>query len=139
MIYLDNAATTWPKPTSVAEAMTKCLTQYGANPGRGSHRLGQKAANTVFQVRSAINHFVGGDSPDNIIFTQNATEALNLAIKGFLRPGDHVIATSYEHNSVRRPLEYMKSKGVQVTYIRPNDTGDISLEDIISAVQKKTK
>lgn len=139
MIYLDNAASSWPKPDRVGEEMMRCLQEYGANPGRGSHRIGQTASRALFKVRRSLSKFFGADGPENFIFTQNATEALNLAIKGYLKPGDHVITTYFEHNSVRRPLEFMKNQGVEVTYVSMDENYEIPLEKIIAAKKNNTK
>ena len=104
MIYLDNAATTFPKPRRVTAEVMRCLSEYCGNPGRGSHRLALAAADQIFSCREALASFLGISAPERIIFTQNATYALNLAIKGFLRRGDHVLISELEHNAVRRPL-----------------------------------
>ncbi|GAX89131.1 aminotransferase class V-fold PLP-dependent enzyme [Effusibacillus lacus] len=117
MIYLDNAASTWPKPPQVAEAMAAAVRDYSANPGRSGHRLAAKAAETISNTRAQVARLFHVKNPNDVIFTQNATESLNLGLKGFLQPGDHVITTSLEHNSVRRPLEYLRKKGVDITYV----------------------
>ena len=96
--YFDNAASSWPKPTEVMDAMTKCLLEYGANPGRGSHQMAVKASRALFETRKSLARLFGISNPNNICYTLNTTEALNLAIKGLLKEGDHVITTSVEHN-----------------------------------------
>src|SRR4051794_8474057 len=110
IIYLDNAATSWPKPPSVWEAMDRSMRESAANPGRGSHAMAVKASRVVFETRKRIAKLFRIGNPNDIAFTLNTTHALNLAIQGLLKPGDHVIATSLEHNSVRRPLEALKRK-----------------------------
>ena len=104
MIYFDNAATSWPKPPGVAEAMLHFLSEVGANPGRSGHRLSVEAGRIVYQAREALAGLFNVDDPLRIAFAANATEALNLALRGYLRPGDHVVASSMEHNAVMRPL-----------------------------------
>jgi len=104
LIYLDNAATTFPKPNRVIRAVEKCLSEYCGNPGRGSHPLSLIAAEQIYNCREALSSFLGVEAPERILFTQNTTHALNLAIKGLLKRGDHVLISELEHNAVRRPL-----------------------------------
>ena len=104
MIYLDNAATSWPKPPEVLKAMTDVLEHAGGNPGRSGHRLSIAAARVIYDTREEIARFLGISDPLRVIFTGNATHAINLALKGILRPGDHVVTSSIEHNAVMRPL-----------------------------------
>ena len=113
MIYLDNAATTFPKPAAVVEALTSCVTQYGGNPGRGAHPLSVLCAEKVYDCRIALAAFFGAECPERILFTHNTTYALNLAIKGLFGKGDHVLISELEHNAVRRPLCALhKTQGV---------------------------
>ncbi len=140
MIYLDNAASSWPKPTEVLAKMEECLREYAANPGRGSHQLSMKASRVIFEARRKVAGLFGVKNPDNIIFTQNATEALNMGILGYLKQGDHAITTMIEHNSVRRPLEYVRrERGVELTYVQGDGSGLISPESIREAIQENTK
>ena len=104
VIYLDNGATTWPKPPSVLREMNKCFKYYAANPGRGGHDMAIRCSEVVFECRNLAGDFFGVPVPEKVIFTSNATHALNVAIKGCLRAEDHVIITSMEHNSVVRPI-----------------------------------
>jgi len=104
MIYLDNAATSWPKPPGVAEAMAHFMSHIGANPGRSGHRLSVKAGRTIYRAREALAELLNAPDPLRIAFSANATEALNLVLCGYLRPGDHVVTSSMEHHSVMRPL-----------------------------------
>ncbi len=104
MIYFDNAATSWPKPDAVPAAMERFLRECGANPGRSGHRLSIEAARVVYEARERVARLFGFDDPLSVVFTKNATEALNLALLGLLAPGDHVITSAMEHNSVMRPL-----------------------------------
>ncbi len=104
MIYLDNAATTFPKPPEVTEAVTECLTRYCGNPGRGAHPLSLACAEKIYDCRVALADFLGLEAPEQVLFAYNATHALNLAIKGLFRAGDHILISELEHNAVRRPL-----------------------------------
>ena len=115
MIYLDNAATSFPKPAAVIEEAARCMRQYGGNPGRGSHRLAMEAAEKIFACRTEIAELFGVQNPESVIFTVNATMALNLAIKGLLRKGDHVLISDLEHNAVLRPVYRLAEEGI-VTY-----------------------
>lgn len=112
MIYLDNAATTFPKPRAVCDEVYRCMTRYCGNPGRGSHSLSLAAAEKIFECRNQLAGLFGSDDPGRIIFTQNATYSLNLVIKGLLRHGDHVIISDMEHNAVYRPVYRLASDGV---------------------------
>jgi cysteine desulfurase family protein len=138
--YFDHAASSWPKPPTVIKAMVESVEHYGANPGRGSHQLAVKASRTLFDTRVNLARLFGVKNPNDISYASNTTEALNLAIKGFLRQGDHVITTSIEHNSVRRPLEYLKrTKNIQVTYVAADATGQVKAKDVEDAVQANTR
>ncbi|WP_010531279.1 aminotransferase class V-fold PLP-dependent enzyme [Lentibacillus jeotgali] len=119
MIYLDQAASSHPKPPEVGEAMLYALNEIGANPGRGSHKLANEASSIISKTRETASRIFGCSDPKKVLFYQNATAALNQAIKGLSwYKGDHVIATTFEHNSIRRPLESIKKQyGVSVTYI----------------------
>lgn len=140
IIYLDNAASTWPKPPGVKERMAEVIEDFAANPGRGGHALAMKASKTVFRTRVQLSRLFGIQNPNNLFFYLNATQALNQAIKGFLKAGDHVISSSVEHNSVRRPLEYMsKTKQVEVTYVEPRGDHLFHLEDFAKAIRPNTR
>ncbi|MGP0073291.1 MAG: aminotransferase class V-fold PLP-dependent enzyme [Bryobacteraceae bacterium] len=115
MIYLDNAATTHPKPPSVYERVDDVLRNWSANPGRSGHAMAIEAARIIFQTRESIAKLFNIADPDRIIFTGNATGALNLAILGLLEPGDHCVTSTMEHNSVVRPLHALEQKCVRVT------------------------
>ena len=138
MIYLDNAATTLRKPEAVVEAVTKALCSLG-NPGRGVHDVALDAARVIFDTRLAFAEFFCGQDPKQIVFTANSTESLNIAIKGILNPGDHVITTSLEHNSVLRPLYEMEEKGVELTILSADDQGRIHYPDFEKSIRKNTK
>lgn len=104
MIYFDNAATTFPKPPEVVRAISACLRERGGNPGRSGHPLALAAAEAVFDVRCRVSSFFGGTKPENVVFTKNTTEALNLAVAGIARRGAHLLISDLEHNSVRRTV-----------------------------------
>ncbi len=110
MIYFDNAATSWPKPPQVKEAMNQFMEEVGANPGRSGHFRSIEAARIVFETREALSVLFYVKDSSRIVFTLNATESINLALKGSLRPGDHVITSSMEHNSVMRPLRDLEKR-----------------------------
>ena len=110
MIYLDNAATTFPKPEAVYNSMMDCMKNYCANPGRAGHKLAMKAAREIYDTRENIARLFNIDNPMNIVFTNNATDSLNLAIKGVVKQGDHIITTSMEHNSVIIPIKSLTNK-----------------------------
>src|SRR5437667_9382401 len=112
MIYFDNAATSWPKPSTVSAAIADCLSDAGGNPARSGHRMSIAAARIVENAREALAEIFHAEDAAQIIFTHNATHALNLALYGILRPGDHVVTTSLEHNSVMRPLRHLETFGV---------------------------
>jgi cysteine desulfurase family protein len=112
MVYLDNAATSFPKPPSVVAEVKRCLEEYCGNAGRGGHPLSMAAAEKIYECREELSELFGAPDPSRVIFTQNATAALNLAIKGLLPNGAHVITSELEHNSVRRPLEALASDGL---------------------------
>ncbi len=115
MIYLDNAATSFPKPRRVVEEQLRCMQFYGGNPGRGSHALALAAAEKIYECREELASFFGSPNPENVIFTMNTTMALNTAIKGLLRRGDHVLISDMEHNAVFRPIHKLARDGM-ITY-----------------------
>ncbi|NBI29195.1 aminotransferase class V-fold PLP-dependent enzyme [Chengkuizengella marina] len=138
--YFDNAASSWPKPTTVVEAMNEVVVKFAANPGRGSHQMAVQASRVLFQTRIELAKLFGIKDPNHISFCLNTTEALNLAIKGLLKENEHVICTSVEHNSVRRPLEYLKKKlNLNITYLKTNVLGQINLKDVERSIQSNTK
>lgn len=139
VIYLDHAATSWPKPPSVIEAVRDAMLYDTANPGRGSHAMAVRSSRHVFQARKQLAKLFRIGNPNDIAFSLNTTSALNQAIKGFLKPGDHVVSTAVEHNSVRRPLEYLKQAiGITVTYVEPDIQGNIEPKQVEHAIQPST-
>jgi cysteine desulfurase / selenocysteine lyase len=139
MIYLDHAATSWPKPPEVIRAMTDFLERAGGNPGRSGHRLSVDAGRIVYDAREAVAELFNAPDPLRVIWTPNATYALNLGLCGLLRPGDRVVTSGIEHNSVMRPLRAMEQKGVHVTVVPCAKDGSLHLKDIARAVQPATR
>jgi cysteine desulfurase/selenocysteine lyase len=139
MIYLDNGATSWPKPEVVYETLANFLRTAGANPSRGSHVMANRAAATINDTRAKIGRLLGAPDPKRVIFASNATDALNMAIKGILNSGDHAVTTVMEHNSVRRPLRALEAMGVTVTKVQADREGIVSAEDVEQALQPNTR
>ncbi|WP_026884449.1 aminotransferase class V-fold PLP-dependent enzyme [Clostridium akagii] len=139
MIYLDNAATSFPKPSNVYYEVLNCMKNYAANPGRSSHDMSLKASKKIAEARGEIGSLFNIDNPFNIVFTVNATEAINIAIKGIINKGDHVISTVIEHNSVLRPLNYLENQGAEVSLINVDEYGFIKLEELKSKIKQNTK
>lgn len=138
MIYLDNAATTRVKPPRVIEAVVQAMNTMG-NSGRGVHDASLDASRVIFDARCKLADFFGAEDPRQIAFTSNSTESLNIALKGTLNPGDHVITTELEHNSVLRPLYELMERGVEVSFVKSNRRGTLCYEDFEAAVQPNTK
>ncbi len=138
MIYLDNAATTLQKPPEVAEAVVRALGSLG-NPGRGAHRGALDAARSVYTARETLTGFFGGKNPERLAFTANATEALNIAIRGLFRPGDHLISTVCEHNSVLRPLYLLEKEGIETTFVPADRQGLLDYDALERAVRPNTR
>ncbi|WP_461809690.1 aminotransferase class V-fold PLP-dependent enzyme [Faecalimonas sp.] len=138
MIYMDNAATTMHKPKEVIDAVVQAMNSMG-NAGRGAHRASLDASRTIYETREILSQFFGAESPKEIVFTNNSTESLNIAIKGFLQPKDHVITTQMEHNSVLRPLYEMQEKGVELTILSADKKGRICYEDFEKEIKANTK
>lgn len=140
MIYLDNAATSFPKPGCTVQAMTSALTNCGANPGRSGHKLAIEAGRIMEGCREEIANMLGEADASRVAFAQNATDALNMAIHGVLRSGDHVISTLIEHNSVLRPLSELSRSGViTLTLVPPDGDGRIQVQDIEHALTPRTR
>ena len=136
MIYLDNAATTWPKPSCVTEAVCDAIVRCGGNPGRGGHRLALAAGELLYEARDAVAAFFGCDDPFRVSFTQNITMAVNLVLRGYLKAGDHVLISPMEHNAVMRPLSAL---GVRWDVIPHTDDGKIEPDRIAGLVRPETK
>ena len=138
MIYLDNAATTRPKPIGVAETVTEAMMSWG-NCGRGAHDDALSAARTVFAVRQRLADLLGCPRADRVAFTPNSTMALNIAIGGLLGPGDHVISTDLEHNSVLRPLYRLRAQGAAVDFVPADRRGRIDYDGFERLLRPDTR
>jgi cysteine desulfurase/selenocysteine lyase len=139
-IYLDNAATSWPKPESVYSAVDRYQRQVGVAAGRGSYRDAEAVERTIAQTRLNVCNLIGGVSSERIVFTQNCTDALNLALHGLLRTGDHVVTSCAEHNSILRPLEALReSQGISYTTVNVDSLGRIDVQALQDAVIPKTR
>jgi len=144
VIYFDNAATTWPKPPAVAEAMVRFLEEVGANPGRAAHRRAIESGRVVYNAREAVAEVFSAPDPLRVVFGANVTEALNLALRGYLRPGDHVITSGMEHNAVMRPLRELerfpepRSGGVELTVVGCSPEGFLDPDDVEAAIRPNT-
>lgn len=139
MIYFDNAATSWPKPPAVHAALNEYFGEAGGNPGRSGHRMSVAAARIVESTREALAELFNAPDPSRIVFTHNATHALNMALHGLLRPGDHVLTTGMEHNSVMRPLRHFEASGVDVTVVACSPDGRLDLDAVRRAIRRNTR
>ena len=139
MIYLDNAATSYPKPRGMVAAMEECILKYCGNPGRSGHSMSMKTGEEVYHARRKIAGLFGIRQPERLVFTKNTTEALNMGLKGVLQSGDNVITTTMEHNSVLRPLKALEKRGVSQSVIRADREGYIKASEIEKAIRKDTK
>ena len=139
--YFDNASTTWPKPEIVYTAMDQFFRKYGVNPGRGGHELAVEAEKMINGTRLLLAEFFGYQGDHNrVVFTQNATDSLNIALRGVLESGDHVVTTRVEHNAVLRPLNHLqRDGGIMVTYVERDSEGYIDPRDIRRALTTATK
>lgn len=139
LIYLDNAATTFPKPRAVLDAMVETYAGLGVSPGRGGYDLAAEAEELVRTARRKVADFFGAPDPDRVVFTANATDALNIAIQGAVGPGDHVVSTQLEHNSVLRPLHHLEEAGIIQYDLVPFDSaGFVDPGDIAGAIRPNT-
>jgi cysteine desulfurase/selenocysteine lyase len=139
MIYLDNAATSWPKPPEVLKAMVDVLERAGGNPGRSGHQLSIEAARVMYDAREDIARFFNSGDPTRIIFTSNATHAINIVLKGLLKPGEHVVTSSMEHNAVMRPLRRLEEWGLILDVVPCASDGSLDVKDIATAVDLNTR
>ena len=139
-IYFDNAATSNPKPASVISAVKNYLENICSSPGRGGYSLGLEAGRVIFETREKIKRLFNAPCEENVIFTLNATYALNLTLSGILNPGDHVITTSMEHNSVIRPLRFLEeNRDVKVSIVKCSENGELDPDDIKKAIRPSTR
>jgi len=140
MIYLDNAATSFPKPKETLDNLNRFVNEIGGNPGRSGHSLSVEAARVIFEAREKLTEFINGDDSERLIFTQNGTESLNLAILGLIKEKDHVVTTSLEHNSVMRPLMFLvKERGIELSIIQCDQSGSLDMDALAKTVRKETK
>lgn len=140
IIYLDNAATSFPKPREVLEKMVENYARLGVSPGRGGYDLATEAAELVLQTRQKLARFFCAPDPERVIFTANATDALNIAIQGIIRPGDHVISTRLEHNSVLRPLYHLREQGwIDYDLVPFDGSGYVDPQEITRAIRPNTR
>lgn len=138
-IYLDNAATSWPKPEAVYQAVDRFMREVGATPGRGGHWREEEAARIADEARMALAQLFNAPDPAGVAFTMNATQAINMALKGILRPGDHVITSSIEHNAMWRPLKALERRGVAVTALACAADGTLDPADVAAAIRPDTR
>ncbi|MGB4703861.1 MAG: aminotransferase class V-fold PLP-dependent enzyme [Candidatus Saccharicenans sp.] len=139
IIYLDNGATSFPKPEEVYRFMDHFYRNYGVNPGRSGYDLCLEAGNLVEETRKMLTEFFNGYDPNRLCFSYNSTDALNLAIFGLLEPGDHAITTTLEHNSVLRPLYHLSLQGVEVDYVPFDSRGFVDPDEIKKRIKKNTR
>ena len=136
--YLDNAATSFPKPEAVYQKLDQFARNNLANPGRTSHKMASIAEQTIKDCRHLLNQFLNGEDIDHIIFTLNCTDSLNMSIKGVLKKGDHVVTSNLEHNSVSRPLEGLVDAGlITLSRVEADSGGTIQPETIQSALYRR--
>lgn len=139
LIYLDNAATSWPKPAAVYQAVDECLRNIGGSPGRGGHSMARAAGTVLFEAREELAALFSVRDSTSISFACNATDGLNTAIFGYMRPGDTVVTTSMEHNAVARPLRYLETRGVKLRVIPCGVDGQLPLARLAEAVADKPR
>jgi cysteine desulfurase/selenocysteine lyase len=140
MIYLDNAATSYPKPQEVYDFMYEFYKKHGVNPGRSGYDATLETEQVVHNTRKMLMEFFGGTDPNRLTFSYNASDSLNMIIFGMVEKGDHVVSTNVEHNSVLRPLNVLMRDGVcEVTYVPFNDKGYVEPDDVKKAIKKNTK
>ena len=137
-VYLDNGATSYPKAPGVAKSMSDYILNVGTNIGRGAYDSSYEAENIVYETRELICELFNFDKPENVIFTKNVTESMNVLIKGLLRDGDHVIVSSMEHNAIMRPLNALGDK-IEYTRVQCNKLGELKIEDVENSFKPNTK
>jgi len=138
-LYFDNAATSWPKPESVYVAVDRYQRELGVAAGRGSYRDSEDVSRLINRLRSQLANLIGAEGPERIVFTQNCTDSLNLALHGLLNEGDHVVSTVAEHNSILRPLHELRHRGVTSTLVDLNEAGGIDESQLAKAVRPETR
>ena len=138
-LFLDNAATSFPKPDSVYRAMDAAMREIGVAPGRGGYQKSLAAARLVFAARSALADFFGMPDSSRLVFTHSATESLNIAVSGLLKPGDHVVSSTMEHNALVRPLHLMRERGVEVSFVQGDRDGTVPERAVAAAMRPNTR
>ncbi len=138
-VYLDNAATSWPKPEAVYQAVDHFMREVGATPGRGGYQQEEEAQSIADEARTTIAQLFHAPDPQRVVFTLNATQAINMALKGWLNPGDHVVTSSIEHNAMWRPLKALEKRGVEITTVPCTLDGIIDPMDVQAAIRKNTR
>ncbi len=139
MIYLDNGATSFPKPRIVHEEYERCMRYYAANAGRGAHKRSIMAAEKLWETREALGHLFSIDTPDRIVFTPNCTAGLNMGLRGILKSGDDLIISNMEHNSVYRPAMALREKGVRTLFAKADSDGIVTLNAVKRQITPRTK
>lgn len=139
MIYMDNGATSYPKPREVIETLIDVTANYCANPGRSGHFMAARTAQEIYKTRLALARLFNIEDSARLVFTKNCTEAINLALKGILKEGDHVVTSSMEHNSVVRPLMELRKKGVSTTFVSCRQDGSLDPGDMKAAIRRNTR
>ncbi|SHJ84978.1 aminotransferase class V-fold PLP-dependent enzyme [Paramaledivibacter caminithermalis] len=137
-VYLDNGATSFPKAPGVVESISNYLNKIGCNVNRGAYASSFVAENIVYETRELLCQLFNYDKPENVVFTKNITESLNVLIKGLCKYGDHIIVSSMEHNAVMRPINSLNNKGVEYTKVRCNEEGELNPLDILKHIKKNT-
>ena len=138
-VYLDNAATSWPKPEAVYQAVDHFMREVGATPGRGGYQQEEEAQSIADETRATIAQLFHAPDPQGVIFTLNATQGINMALKGLLKPGDHVVTSSIEHNAMWRPLKALEKRGVEITTVPCTVDGILDPTDVQAALRKNTR
>ena len=138
-IYMDNAATSWPKPPEVLSAITETMQIAGGNPGRGGHRMAVAAGKIIYCARETVAGFFGCEDPFRVTFTANVTESINLILKGYLKPGDHVLISPMEHNAVMRPLHFLESRNISWSVLPAREDGRIMTGQVEPLIQRSTR
>ena len=138
-VYLDNAATSWPKPESVYLAVDHFMREVGATPGRGGYQQEEEAQRIADKTRTALAQLFHAPDPQSVIFTLNATQAINMALKGLLSPGDHVVTSSIEHNAMWRPFKALEKRGVEITTVPCTPDGMLDPSEVEAALRPDTR
>ena len=137
-IYLDNGATSYPKPHEVADAVYDYMLHCGTNINRGGYQAAYDLEGTVFETREMLVDMFGGQDCKNVVFTKNITESLNVVLKGFLKPGDHILCSSMEHNAVMRPLVQLEAQGIEFSRIPGTERGELVLDAVEGMIKENT-